>query len=59
VRSYIFPKSEVKVLKAFLDEGVKLDGFRDEKYRILKHHKLIREHYRLMEQFLERLKAET
>lgn len=57
MKSYIFTKRELEILKSFLDKEVKLNGFRDLKYRISQHHERIREHFQLMEKAVEKLKA--
>jgi len=56
LKSYIFTKHELEILKTFLESNVRLDGFRDLKYRISKHHKRIQEHHKLLVEALEKMK---
>lgn len=59
MKSYIFPNRELRILKAFIEKEEKLEGWRDLKYRITKHHKRLQEHYSLMEQALQKMKKRS
>lgn len=59
MKSYIFREREVRIIKVFLEKGEKLEGWRDVKHRIRQYHRCIKEHYRLMEQVLEKIQESS
>jgi len=58
MRAYIFSKREEEVLKAFLEQGVKLAGYRDLKHLIKKNRDSVERHVELMRLAAEKMGIE-
>jgi len=57
MRSYIFTEKERKMLKKWLNEDLKLNGFAVLKHRIRRTYDRLREDYKLLEAAINKLKG--
>ena len=54
MRTYIFTEEERRILREWLEKGLRLNGFQVLMHRIRKNAQRIREDYRLLEEVLKR-----
>jgi cAMP phosphodiesterase len=58
MRGYIFTENERKILRKWIEEGLKLEGFAVLTHRVKQSAKRLRDDYKLLEEALKKLEGD-